>query len=148
MAVVMQGVYGGAKVVKYINETMEFWGMKPAKGVVLSGGIYPAAPRDEKIVEKDNNNLSKAMDGFMKMLNSNKPKKPSLFRTAIFHMTRSSMKYFDEALKPDKEYYEKMGWHTSDYYYPVYINPVKKVLGAFMDSMIKGMAKKSRQENI
>lgn len=52
------------------------------------------------------------------------------------------MKYFDEALEPDKKYYENNGWFTSDYYYPVHIGIFIRLIGVFVDFMIKKMAKK------
>lgn len=56
-------------------------------------------------------------------------------------MTRSSMKYFDEALEPDKKYFEVKGWLESDYYYDVDINPIKRMVGKFFDIMVRRMAR-------
>lgn len=142
MAVVVQGVFGGGKIIKHINEVMSFWGMKTAKGIVVSGGIYPGKPGNKKIEEKDEKKLTLAIERYVTLLNDEKPQKPSLFKSAIFYMTRSSMKYFDEALEPDKTYYKEKGWLESDYYYPVRINPLRKLMGKLLDGMLKKQAKK------
>jgi hypothetical protein len=142
MPVVVQGVYGGGKILKYLNEVMEFWGVRTQPGIVLTGAVYPNSKKDPAAAAKDDAKLSKATDGFMEEMIHGKPKSPSLFRLFIYRMTRSSMKYFEEALPPDREYYEKMGWFIAPYYYPVRLNPFKAAVGALGDSMIRGMAKK------
>lgn len=141
LPVVVQGVYGGNKVAKYINEAMGFWGMKEVKGVVLSGGIYPKQGLKNDITEKNSKAIMKALEKFSKALDNEKPVKPTLFKLMIFRMTRSSMKYFDEALEPDKKYFEAKGWLDSDYYYDVEINPIKKIIGNFFDIMVRRMAR-------
>ncbi|MBV1757941.1 MAG: NAD(P)H-dependent oxidoreductase [Dethiosulfatibacter sp.] len=142
LPVVVQGVYGGNKVAKYINEAMGFWGMQEVKGVVVSGGIYPKQGLKNDIMEKKSKAIIKALERFSKELENEKPVKPTLFKLMIFRMTRSSMKYFDEALEPDKRYFETKGWLDSDYYYEVEINPIKKLIGKFFDMMVRRMARK------
>lgn len=140
--VVVQGVYGGGKVGKYINEVFDFWGMKKVAGIVVSGGVYVNKDQSEEVIRKNKLKLEKGINRFLKKLDDERPKKPSLFHMMIFRATRSSMKYSDEALEPDKKYYENNGWFTSDYYYPVHIGIFKRLIGVFVDFMIKKMAKK------
>ena len=141
LPVVVQGVYGGNKVAKYINEAMGFWGMNSVKGAILSGGIYPQRGLKNDIREKNNRALLKALDKFSDRLHDDKPAQPTFFKMMIFRMTRSSMKYFDEALEPDKKYFEVKGWLESDYYYDVDINPIKRMVGKFFDIMVRRMAR-------
>ncbi len=131
MPVIVQGVYGGNKVAKYINEVMGFWGMNEIKGVVLSGGIDPRQGWAEEIQAKNAQTMDKAVQRFLAALDRKEMVVPSLFKLMIFRMTRSSMSYFPEALDPDKAYYETHGWLTSDYYYPVRLNPFKRALGGY-----------------
>jgi multimeric flavodoxin WrbA len=142
LPIVVQGVYGGGKVGKYINEVFDFWGMKKVKGIVVSGGVYVNKAQSEEVIRKNKLTLEKGIDRFLIRLYDERPKKPSLFHMMIFRATRSSMKYFEEALEPDKKYYENKGWITSDYYYPVHVGLFKRLIGAFIDLMIKKMAKK------
>jgi multimeric flavodoxin WrbA len=142
MPVVVQGVYGGNKVAKYINEVLGFWGMNEVKGAVISGGVFPDPEAKQSAAVKNNPAIAKASVRFMQALANDRPVSPSLFKLVIFRMTRSGMKYFAEALPPDKQYYQDRGWLTADYYYPVPINPIKKIVGRLSDQMMKNMAKK------
>ncbi len=140
--IVVQGVYGGGKINKYINEVFGFWGMKSVKGVIVSGAVYVNKEQSSEMKNKNQAILIKGVKLFLNELNDDRPRKPSLFQLILFRLTRSSMKYFKEALEPDKKYYENKGWFTSQYYYPVRIGYTKRLLGAIIDSKIKKMAKK------
>ena len=144
LPIIVQGVYGGKNVAKYINEVMEFWGMNVVKGAVLTGGIYPKKALSNNVIEKNNLLTKKAVESFLKVLHHDKARSPSLFRLMIFRITRTSMKYFDEVLEPDKKYFETNGWFYSDYYYEVKLNPFKKVIGKYFDNMIKKWLIKSK----
>ncbi len=147
MPVVVQGVYGGNKVAKYINEVLGFWGMNEVKGVVLSGGVFTNQEAQQNVAAKNNPVIKKATARFLQALANDRPLSPSLFKLMIFRMTRSGMKYFPEALAPDKKYYEDQGWLAADYYYPVLINPLKRLAGNLADLMMRRMAmKQSRIE--
>lgn len=145
LPVVVQGVYGGGKIIKYLNDAMEFWGMRPTRGAVVTGGIYPKEVQKDAILRKNEKALNKALDHFRRDLFQNRQKQPSFFRMMIFRSTRSSMKYFEEALEPDKNFYDQRGWFTSDYFYDVKINPLKRFAGWIADTMIKRMAVKSQK---
>ncbi len=142
MAVVVQGVYGGGKVVSYINEIMAFWGAGTMKGAVVSGALYPSSRMDQKVLDRRDAELSKAAARFAGRLRGYRQGRPSLFRLAIFRMTRSSMKYSPEALAVDRKYFEDNGWLESGYYYDVRLDPVSLVLGNLIDRMIKRMVSK------
>lgn len=142
MAVVVQGVYGGGKVVSYINEIMSFWGTGTIKGAVVSGGLYPNSKVDAKVLAKRDAELIRAAERFAGRLKGYRQGRPSLFRLAIFRMTRSSMKYSSEALEADRKYYEDHGWLESDYYYDAKLDPVSLLLGGVIDSMIRRMIEK------
>ena len=42
----------------------------------------------------------------------------------------------------DYRYYRDKGWFESDYFYPVRLDPVKKLAGKFIDSFQTGRTKK------
>jgi coproporphyrinogen III oxidase len=55
-------------------------------------------------------------------------------------MSRTSMeKMLSEEFR-DYTYYKKKGWFDSDYFYPVKLNPFKKLTGRFFDWMASRMA--------
>ena len=142
MAVVVQGVFGGGKIVSYINEIMSFWGAGTIKGAVVSGGLYPNSRMDANVLAKRNAELERAAARFASRLKGYRQGRPSLFRLAIFRMTRSSMKYSPEALQADRKYYEDNGWFESGYYYDVRLDPVSMIMGSLIDRMIRRMITK------
>ena len=142
---VTQGVYGGNKVIKYVDELMGFWGCNIVAGSILKGSLDTGMGKDisseDAILEKFN----KAIEKIDSQYSTKRYPPPSMFKLIIYRMTRSSMKYFSEATDADKKYYEENGWNTADYYYKTKLNVFKKIVGKIMDRMIYGMAKKDRQ---
>jgi multimeric flavodoxin WrbA len=147
-AIVVQGAYGGKKVVEYINRLMSFWGCDTVKGAVVTGGLYPNSRISESVQKKNEKTLSKWLKRFIGSMKDHKLKKPSFFRLAIFRMTRSAMKYSDEALKADKDYFAEKGWMDSRYYADVRLGPLKSLFGALIDNMMKGMITKGEKKSV
>lgn len=144
-AFVLQGAYGGGKVLNYIDELMSFWGCKTVKGAVLTGGLYPNTTISAAILDKNGKRCRKVLQRFEKSLADSKRKRPSFFKLAIFRMTRGSMKYSDEVCPADKAYFREKGWIDSKYYYEVKLGPLHTAFGALMDSMIKHMILKQKK---
>lgn len=59
----------------------------------------------------------------------------------IFRMSRSTAKLLLNENYRDYTYYREHGWFESNYYYPVKLNPFKKLIGRFFDMMATQMAK-------
>jgi len=137
MPVVVQGIYGGRKILEYLNETFGFWGTKTVKGISVTGGLFVNKNANESAAEKEKKLLQKAAIKFEKELISGKPVKPSFLQVLIFRATRTSMRYHPEILERDKEYYEKNGWFESLYYCEAKINILKRFIGFLVDVMIK-----------
>ena len=136
---VVEGVYGGKNIIKYHNELMSFWGSNIIKGEIIKGGLsYKNEFINEELIKLFQKNIRKLQN----KLNSNLYQSPTLFRLMIFRMTRSSMKYFDEATPVDKAYYKAKGWNDSTYYYPVKMNIFKILIGYLFDNIIIFMSKK------
>ncbi|MDP4089439.1 MAG: flavodoxin family protein [Bacillota bacterium] len=146
MAVVVQGVYGGKKILKYIDDLMSFWGCYTVKGSVVTGGVFPSTKLGEAVLNKNDRALKESVQRLVKALSKVKPKRPSLFRLAIFRMTRSSMKYSSEVLPADKAYYFDKGWEDTKYYYSVKLGPIHSLFGTMMDRMIKNMITKNLEK--
>jgi multimeric flavodoxin WrbA len=146
MAVVVQGVYGGGKILDYIDSLMSFWGCSTVKGAVVTGALYPNGKLDEAVASKNEKAMGAALKRFTDRILHFKAERPTLFKLAIFRMTRSSMKHSPEALPADKSYYEKNGWMDSRYYYKVGLGPVHAALGAMLDGMIKNMVNGKKQK--
>ena len=60
---------------------------------------------------------------------------PSLFKLMLFRISRSTMKLMLNENYRDYTYYREHGWFESNYYYPVKLNPFKKLIGRFFDMM-------------
>ena len=142
LAIVVQGVYGGKKIVKYIADLMSFWGCSTTKGAVVGGALYPNSKLSESVIEKNSAAVSKALDAFQEAVVHYRERKPTFFRLAIFRMTRSSMKHSEEALPADKNYYSSMGWMESGYYIGIKIGIIKRIFGALVDRIIRSMIQK------
>lgn len=147
LAVVVQGVYGGKKIVKYIDELMSFWGCRPVKGAVVIGSLYPTSTIPENIANKNSAAISSAAARMITAVQNYKEKQPSFFRLVIFRMTRTSMKYSDEALAADKEYYSEKGWFEMRYYTQVRLGPIRLMFGALIDNMIRNMIRRTKSKN-
>ena len=146
LAIVVQGVYGGKKIIGYIDDLMSFWGCSTVKGAVVSGALYPNSKLAEAVLKKNDKKITGAADRFIKTVTDYKEKKPSFFRLAIFRMTRSSMKFSEEALAADKNYFSDRGWLESGYYTGARIGIIKRTFGALIDRMIRNMIRKSSRE--
>jgi hypothetical protein len=57
-------------------------------------------------------------------------------------MARTSMNLILDESWRDYTYYKKNGWFGSDYYYPIQLNPVKKLIGNFFDILFANIYKK------
>ena len=72
---------------------------------------------------------------FYKQLIKNELPTPSLFDLMIFRLSRSGIKaQLGEDYK-DYVFYKDMGWFESDFFYPVKLNPVKKLSGKLFDAI-------------
>jgi hypothetical protein len=59
----------------------------------------------------------------------------------LFRMSRTSINHsLDEEYK-DYNYYKEKGWFDSEYYYPVNLNPIKKIVGKLFDIVAVRMSK-------
>jgi multimeric flavodoxin WrbA len=135
---VVEGVYGGKKIIKYHDELMGFWGANITKGSVFKGGLVY---NDIFLDETKDNIMIDRINSMKRNVEKSKFPNPSLFRLMIFRMTRSSMINFKEATEIDKQYYYDNGWNVSDYYYDVKLNIFQKLFGHFFDGMIRRMAR-------
>jgi multimeric flavodoxin WrbA len=143
LGIVVQGVYGGGKIVQYINELMSFWGCSIVKGAVISGGLYPNSKLPASVAAKNSQVISAATDRLINAVLHAKPKQPSFFRLALFRMTRSSLRYNPETLAADKKFFADNGWFESRYYTDVKLDPIRSLFGMFIDRLMKRMITRS-----
>ncbi len=136
-SIVVQGIFGGEKIVKYLD----FLGNAIGYNVVKGSLIKSLEPMTEKNQKKNEIAIEKQAKKFNKQLIKNEFKNPSLLELFIFRMSRSSIKTMLNENYRDYEYFKKNGWFDSDFYYPVRINIIDKMFGDIFDKISVKIAK-------
>lgn len=130
-SIIAQGVYGGHKIVKYFNFIGKALGFTVVKGICVTN----LEPVSEKAVLKNEKKIDQLSKKFYVQLVKNELPKPSLFDLFIFRMSRTSMRIKQDESFRDYNYYQEKGWFQSDFFYPVKLSPVKKLVGKLFDKM-------------
>jgi multimeric flavodoxin WrbA len=128
-SIVVQGVYGGDKIVDYFN----FIGKSLGFNVVKGGCLNSLEPMTEKDQAKVDRIIEKQSKKFYSALIRKEFPNPTLFQLMIFRMARTSINLLLDVSWKDYNYYKKIGWFESDYYYPTKLNLIKKGAGKFFD---------------
>lgn len=135
-SIVAQGVYGGKDIVKYLNFVGRGLGFNLVKGVL----IKTLEPMTEKANARIEATIKKGSKKFYDRLLKQKYPTPSVFSLMIYRMSRTSMNRMLDENYRDYNYFTEQGWFENDYYYPVKLNPIKKVLGKVFDFSAKKMS--------
>lgn len=130
-SIVVQGIYGGDKIVKYFNFIGKALGFNIVKGCVLQS----LEPITEKVERKNNKVIDRQSKIFYSTLIKKEYPTPTFFELMIFRMSRSNIKKMLDESWRDYTYYKKMGWFESDFFYSIKLNPIKKLVGRFFDNM-------------
>jgi multimeric flavodoxin WrbA len=136
-SLVNEGIYGGKKIVKYLNFVGFGLGFHVVKGAV----ILTIVPVTEEMQRKNDKVLDKLSKRFYSQLIKGKYPTPSMLRLFLFRMARSSMGVMLNETNRDYAFYKQKGWFESDYYYPVKLNPVKKLTGNIIDRRVAYIAR-------
>lgn len=128
--IVVQGVYRGNQIVKYLN----FIGN--ALGTNVKGScLISREPISAKRQKKNDDILEKHSKRYYKHLMKKEFPTPSIFELMIFRTSRNGIKQeLDENFR-DFTYYREKGWFESDFYYPVKLNFLKNLLGKMFDKI-------------
>ncbi len=127
--IVVQGNYGGRKIVKYLDFVGSGLGFKTVKGSCSTA----LEPMTEKEQRKRDKALAKQVKQFHKRLSEPADRAPSLFWLMVFRMARTSIKVTLDDTSRDYNYYADKGWFESDYYYPTRLGVFKKSAGRLFD---------------
>ncbi len=128
-AVVVQGIMLGGKVRKYLEFVEGGLGFKVVKGSV----VRTLEPMTDKAIRDMDEALKKQAARFHAELLRPPFPSPSLFKLMMFRMSRTGINLNAPRDKKDWAYYRDKGWFESDFYYPVRLGPVKRVLGSVFD---------------
>jgi hypothetical protein len=122
---------GGKTIVKYFNFIGDRMGFNVVKGSILTT-LEPMTEKGQAKIDEIIDRQSKRF--YSKLIKKEYPV-PTFFKLMIFRMSRTSIKLMlDESFR-DYTYYEEKGWFESDYYYPVKLNPFKKLIGRLFDRL-------------
>lgn len=128
--IVVQGVYRGGHIVKYLN----FIGN--ALGTNVKGScLISREPISEKRQKKNDDILEKHIMKYYKQLIKKGLPTPSTFELLIFRMSRNGIRRELNENFRDFTYYKEKGWFESDFYYPVKLNFLKKLFGNMFDKL-------------
>jgi multimeric flavodoxin WrbA len=130
-SIVVQGIAKGEEIVKYFNFIGKGMGFNVVKGCCLKS-LEPMTEEGQKKFDMIINRQSKK---FYKQLVKNEFPSPSLWWLMVFRMGRTSMKKMLDESWRDFTYYRDKGWFESDYFYPVKLNPFKKLTGKLFDKL-------------
>jgi len=135
-SIVTQGIYGGNKIVDYLDFVGSGLGFDTVKGSCLM--------TLDPMTEKQQKKIDKALDAqarryYAKLEQPGYPV-PTWIQLAIFRLGRTKMRLeLDEGYR-DYTYYADKGWFESDFYYPTRLGLLKKGAGKLFDWMSASMS--------
>ena len=129
-SIVAQGIYGGNKLVRYLDFVGMGLGFNTVKGICVTA----LSPMTEKERQKRDSVLARLSQRFYeKMMKAAYPV-PTLLKLMAFRMGRTSIRLELDDSSRDFRHYKDKGWFESDYFYPVRIGPLKRLAGGLFDS--------------
>lgn len=137
-SIVVQGVYGGPQVVKYLD----FVGGGLGFNVVKGSCLLTVEPIAEKTQRRNDGILAAQARRFHDRLAQPCYPVPSLFRLMGFRMARTSIRLMLDETKRDYTYYRDKGWFESAYYYPARLSVFKTAAGSLFDYAASRSAKR------
>ena len=130
-SIVVQGVYGGRKIVKYLSFVGRGLGFDVVKGSCSTA----FEPMTQKEQQKRDRVLARQSKRFHKGLSRPSDHAPSLFMLMGFRMGRTSVRLTLDDSNRDYTYYSEKGWFESDYFYPTRLGVLKRSVGTLFDSI-------------
>ena len=130
-SIVTQGIYGGEKIVKYLDFVGTGLGFNVVKGRCFTA----FDPMTEAERRKRDAALAKQSRRFHASLMKALCPPPTLIKLMAFRMGRTSVRLELDESRRDYTYYRDKGWFESGYFYPVRLGPVKKAVGRLFDSI-------------
>jgi multimeric flavodoxin WrbA len=130
-SIVAQGIYGGHKMVSYLDFVGAGLGFNTLKGTYFTA-FEPMTGAEEKRIFGA---LKKQGRAFHKKLMDEALPAPSWLRFMGFRMGRTAMRLELDERSYDYRYYRDRGWFASDYFYATRLGPLKRIAGPLFDSI-------------
>jgi multimeric flavodoxin WrbA len=142
--IAVQGIYGGPKVVEYLNFVGRGLGFTVVKGSCLTS-LEPMT--DERRRQNDKILQAQVRRFHARLLAPSFPA-PSLFLLMVFRMSRTAIARMLDDNWRDYKYYRDKGWFESGYFYPVRLNPLKRAAGRLFDFAATRSSKKQTPSTV
>ena len=136
-SIIAQGIYGGNKIVKYLDFVGKGLGFNTVKGFCFTA----LEPMTEKEKQKMDRMLARQSKRFYERLMNPVYPVPPLLMLMGFRMGRTSVRLELDDSSLDYRYYKDKGWFESDYFYPVRLGVLKKLAGGLFDSIQRKMTR-------
>ncbi len=137
-SIVVEGLYGGRDVVKYLDLVGGGLGFNVVEGSCVTCRKNPNTA-DEPMMEQERRRMDEALARhsrrFHEQLSRPPFPVPSLFQLWVFRTARTAIRVELPDDERDHAYYRDRGWFESDYYYPTTLGPLKRAAGAAFDRM-------------
>ena len=136
-SIITQGIYGGDKIVRYLDFVGNGLGFNAVKGSCIT----TLEPMTEKVKHKIDSSLAGLSRRFCKRLMKPAFPAPTLIKLMAFRMSRTSMGLMLDDSSRDYTYYKEKGWFESHYYYPTRLGVMKKIAGSLFDLIATKMTR-------
>jgi multimeric flavodoxin WrbA len=136
-SIVAQGIYGGNKIVDYLDFVGTGLGFSTVKGSCIIT-IDPVTEKQQRKIDKV---LAAQARRYYARLEKPGYPVPTLLQLMVFGMGRTKIRLeLDDSFR-DYTYYADKGWLGSDYYYPTRLGVLKKGAGKLLDSVSASMTR-------
>jgi multimeric flavodoxin WrbA len=127
--IVTQGIFGGEKIVEYLDLVGGGLGFNVVKGSCVT----VLDPMTAKGQQKVDSILAAHSRRFHEGLSRPTYPVPSLFKLWLFRNARTSVRLMLDETYRDFTCYRDKGWFESNYFYPAHLNMFKKAAGSLFD---------------
>lgn len=128
-SIVVEAIYGGQKTSEYLDFVGDAMGFNVVKGSI----VQSLEPVPEKQRQLNQRILATHAGRFYDRLTRPSLPAPTLMHLMMFRMGRTKIRLMLDETSRDYRYYRDKGWFEDDYFYPVRLNPFKKVVGHLFD---------------
>jgi multimeric flavodoxin WrbA len=136
-SIVAQGIYGGKKIVNYLDFVGSGLGFNTVKGSC----IVTLDPMTQEQQQKIDQTLAAQARRYYARMEKPSHPAPRLIQLMLFRLSRTKIKLeLDDSFR-DYTYYSDKGWFESDYYYPTRLGPLKKGAGKLFDWLSARLAR-------
>jgi hypothetical protein len=137
-SIVVEAIYGGPKVVEYLDFVGDALGFNVVKGSCVNS----LEPMTEKQQRTNDSILAAHSRRFHDRLLRPCLPVPTLLHLMMFRMSRTTIRLMLDDAWRDYTYYREKGWFEADYFYPVRLNPIKRTAAHLFDYRAARSAKK------